>query len=66
MKKASWDTASRRHTFITVLEITVLDFLVLISATSATQSADVPNSGGNYLEKDIQKQDEKLRINPHD
>jgi hypothetical protein len=44
----------------------MLAFSMLMSIAGATQSADAPNSGGNYLEKDLQKQDEKLRINPHD
>jgi tetratricopeptide (TPR) repeat protein len=64
---------SRMHTFITVLGITVLAFLMLVSIVGATQSADAQNSGSNnyndlnkVYEKDIKTQDEALRINPLD
>ena len=38
---------SRRHTFIVVLGITVLAFLMLMSIAGATQSAPVPDSSSN-------------------
>ena len=61
--------ASRRHTFIAVLGITVLAFLILMSFAGAKQLVDTSSSGvdslKNVYEKDIKTQDEALRINPH-
>jgi tetratricopeptide (TPR) repeat protein len=71
MKRLKYDTASRRHTFIAVLGITVLAFLVLISNAGAMQLADIPNSGSNGvsdynkgLENNIKTQDRALQIDP--
>ncbi len=40
MKKAGYDTASRRYSFIAVLGITVLVFLLLVSIACATRDSD--------------------------
>ena len=73
MKRMAYNTASRRHTFIAILGIIMLAFLVLISITGATQLADASNSGSNnyndlnkVYEKDMQTQDKALQINPLD
>jgi len=47
VKKVKYDTASRKHTFIAVLGITLLAFLVLISNVGAMQLVDIPNSCSN-------------------
>jgi hypothetical protein len=46
MKRMTYNTASRRHTFITVLGFTVLTFLILVSIASATQDSDAWVSKG--------------------
>lgn len=79
MKKTRYDTASKRHKFITVLEITVLAFLALISIAGATQSAPALDSSSNSqnirtldpalknsYETQLKEQDEALRNNPFD
>ena len=49
MKKAIYDTVSRRHTLITFLGITVLAFLTLVNAAGAAPFAYVTNSGDNSV-----------------
>ena len=73
------EKASRRHTFITVLGVTMLVFLVLINIAGATQYATVPESSSNSenihtldpalknsYEKQLKEQDEALQKNPFD
>jgi hypothetical protein len=40
MKKAGYDTASRRYSFVVVLGVTVLVFLLLVSIACATLGPD--------------------------
>jgi tetratricopeptide (TPR) repeat protein len=68
MNEAKYDKANRMYTFIAVLGITVLIFLILVSIASAEQSSNAPNSGSdfakNFLENELKTQDEALQINP--
>src|SRR5208283_782364 len=70
MKKVISDKTSQRHTYVRVLGIAVLAFLILVSIASAAQFSNVPNSGGdfakNFLENKLKNQDEALQINPQD
>ena len=61
MKKAKYDKASRRHTIITALGITVLAFLILVSIAGATQDPMVWNYKGNFLSDQNNK---AIEINP--
>jgi len=61
MKKATYDKASRRHTIITALGITVLAFLILMSIAGATQDPMVWNYKGNFLSDQNNK---AIEINP--
>ena len=54
MKKVTFDKASRRHTIITALGITVLAFLILVSIAGATQDPMVRNNKGN-VQTDLNK-----------
>jgi quinol-cytochrome oxidoreductase complex cytochrome b subunit len=49
MKRITYNTASRRHTFIAVLGITVLAFLMLMSIAGAKQGSDAWFNKGNAL-----------------
>ena len=79
MEKARYDTASKWHTFTTVLGITMLVFLVLINIAVATQFAPVQDSSSNSqnirildpglknsYEKQLKEQDEALRNDSFD
>jgi tetratricopeptide (TPR) repeat protein len=62
MEELTHYTVNRRHTFITVLGITVLAFLVLISVASAT-----PNSTNWFdkgLENEIKASEKAIELNP--
>src|SRR5208337_1652835 len=61
MKKATYDKASRRHTIITALGITVMAFLILVSIAGATQDPMVWNYKGNFLSDQNSK---AIEINP--
>ena len=49
MKKAGYDTVSRRHTFIAFLGITVLMFLILVCIAGATQDSDASWNNKEYF-----------------
>ena len=47
MKKVLCDKASRKHTYIMALSITMVMFLILVSITSVASSEDIKNSDSN-------------------
>src|SRR5208283_252017 len=49
MKRMLYNTASRRHTFIAILGITVLFFSLLVSITGATQNSAAWDNKGIAL-----------------
>ena len=51
MKKAIYDKASRRHTIITAIKITVLEFLILVSIAGIEQSLNVLQSSNAWVHK---------------
>jgi hypothetical protein len=71
MKAERFDKASRRHTYIAILGIIVLTFLVLISITGATQNSGTWINKGVNLAKlgksdaAIKACDKVIKINSH-
>jgi hypothetical protein len=49
MTKAIYDKASRSHTLIKALGITLLAFFILVSIAGAIPLADILNSGSNNV-----------------
>ena len=47
MKKVLCDKASRKHTYIMALSITMVMFLILVSIASVASSEDIKNSDSN-------------------
>ncbi len=47
MKKVLCDKASRKHTYIMALSITMVMFLILVNIASVASSEDIKNSGSN-------------------
>jgi hypothetical protein len=47
MNKATYDNASKMHTIIMTLGITMLTLLILVSLAGAGSFAYIPNSGSN-------------------
>jgi tetratricopeptide (TPR) repeat protein len=67
MKKAKYDTTSRKSTFIVVLGITMLVFLVLINIADALENVHSFNRAlKDADEKQLKEQDAILRNNPYD
>ena len=67
MKKARYDTTSRKYTFIVVLGITMLVFLVLINIADALENVHSFNRAlKDADEKQLKEQDAILRNNPYD
>ena len=55
MNKATYGNASKKRILITVLEITMLAFSILVSIASAAQSPNVPNSGDDFAKNFFEK-----------
>lgn len=70
MNKATYDNASKMHTIIMTLGITMLTLLILVSLTVAVPFAYIPNSGSNNVsnlnksDEAIKAFDKALEINP--
>jgi len=69
MKKVLCDKASRKHTYIMVLSITMVVFLILVNIASVASSEDIKNSGSNNafnfnkFDKAISAYDKAIEIN---
>ena len=61
MKKARYDTASKRLTFTTVLGITVFIFLMLMSIVDTTQFEGIQNSTNNNV-PNFNKVDKAIKV----
>jgi tetratricopeptide (TPR) repeat protein len=51
MKKAIYDKASRRHTIITAIRITALEFLILVGIAGMEQSLNALQSSNAWVHK---------------
>ena len=72
MRKARYDKASRGHTLVKALGITLLEFFILVSIAGSVPFADIQNSGSNNV-SNLNKSDEAIKafdkaieINPQD
>ena len=69
MKKVLCDKASRKHTYIMALSITMVMFLILVSIASVASSKDIKNSDSNNafnfnkFDKTISAYDKAIEIN---
>jgi tetratricopeptide (TPR) repeat protein len=72
MTKAIYDKASRSHTLIKTLGITLLAFFILVSIARAIPLADILNSGSNNVSnlnksnEAIKAYDKAIGITPQD
>ena len=72
MTKAIYDKASRNHTLIKALGITLLAFFILVSIAEAIPLADILNSGSNNVSnlnksnEAIKAYDKAIEITPQD
>jgi len=72
MTKAIYDKASRSHTLIKALGITLLAFFILVSIAGAIPLADILNSGSNNVSnlnksnEAIKAYDKAIEITPQD
>jgi acetyltransferase-like isoleucine patch superfamily enzyme len=70
MNKATYDNASKMHTIIMTLGITMLMLLILVSLACAGSFASIPNSGSNNIsnlnksDEAITAYDKAIEINP--
>ena len=60
MTKAIYDNASRSHTLIKALGITLLAFLILVSIAGAMPLADILNAGSNNV-SNLNKSNEAIK-----
>lgn len=69
MKKVLCDKASRKHTYIMALSITMVMFLILVSIASVASSENIKNSDSNNafnfnkFDKTISAYDKAIEIN---
>jgi tetratricopeptide (TPR) repeat protein len=72
MRKARYDKASRGHTLVKALGITLLELFILVSIAGSVPFADIQNPGSNNVsnlnksDEAIKAYDKAIEINPND